>query len=233
MDKHNPRARRLGEQISASWGIAAARRQGRAHRQRDDHGCQRPRAIYATARVVLPGPSAKDGFPDPKVQAWIESAAGFLRNALSGSLMIRYSPLLSFELDTRSSTACVLPADRLGPTNPKRMRRAPWRRKPQPRRASATAPAPRTMTVTWVDERRSFARRADDAGRRPRILLFRQARGPELRKAPSRASSACSMPARPDIPDLSIHWHRDCCPYLPSAKPPVRRALLTPTKPTA
>lgn len=37
---------------------------------------------------------------DPKVQRGLESAAGFLRNALSKSLMIRYTPTLSFELDT-------------------------------------------------------------------------------------------------------------------------------------
>ena len=41
----------------------------------------------------------KDG-PDPKVQRGLESAAGFLRNALSRSLMIRYTPTLTFELDT-------------------------------------------------------------------------------------------------------------------------------------
>lgn len=38
--------------------------------------------------------------PDPSVQRGLESAAGFLRNALSKSLMIRYTPTLSFELDT-------------------------------------------------------------------------------------------------------------------------------------
>ena len=37
---------------------------------------------------------------DIKVQRGLESAAGFLRNALSKSLMIRYTPTLSFELDT-------------------------------------------------------------------------------------------------------------------------------------
>jgi ribosome-binding factor A len=37
---------------------------------------------------------------DPRVQAGLESAAGFLRNALSKSLMIRYTPTLSFQLDT-------------------------------------------------------------------------------------------------------------------------------------
>lgn len=41
----------------------------------------------------------KDG-PDRQVQAGLESAAGFLRNALSRALMIRYTPTLSFELDT-------------------------------------------------------------------------------------------------------------------------------------
>ena len=38
--------------------------------------------------------------PDPEVQRGLDSAAGFLRNALSRSLMIRYTPTLTFELDT-------------------------------------------------------------------------------------------------------------------------------------
>jgi ribosome-binding factor A len=37
---------------------------------------------------------------DPRVQAGLTSAAGFLRNALSKSLMIRHTPTLSFALDT-------------------------------------------------------------------------------------------------------------------------------------
>ncbi len=41
----------------------------------------------------------KDG-PNPNVQRGLESAAGFLRNALSKALMIRYTPTLTFELDT-------------------------------------------------------------------------------------------------------------------------------------
>src|ERR1700728_2681563 len=41
----------------------------------------------------------KDG-PDPKVQQGLTSAAGFLRNALSKALMIRYTPTLTFELDS-------------------------------------------------------------------------------------------------------------------------------------
>jgi len=38
--------------------------------------------------------------PDPAVQRGLESAAGYLRNALSRALMIRYTPTLTFELDT-------------------------------------------------------------------------------------------------------------------------------------
>ena len=38
--------------------------------------------------------------PNPQVQRGLESAAGFLRNALSRALMIRYTPTLTFELDT-------------------------------------------------------------------------------------------------------------------------------------
>jgi ribosome-binding factor A len=41
----------------------------------------------------------RDG-PDVQVQRGLESAAGYLRNALSRALMIRYTPTLSFELDT-------------------------------------------------------------------------------------------------------------------------------------
>ncbi len=37
--------------------------------------------------------------PDPRVQQGLESAAGFLRNALSRALEIRQAPTLSFELD--------------------------------------------------------------------------------------------------------------------------------------
>lgn len=38
--------------------------------------------------------------PDPEVQRGLDSAAGYLRNALSRALMIRYTPTLTFELDT-------------------------------------------------------------------------------------------------------------------------------------
>ena len=53
-------------------------------------------AMWFAARDLVFG---KDG-PDPKVQRGLESAAGFLRNALSRSLMIRHTPNLTFELDT-------------------------------------------------------------------------------------------------------------------------------------
>jgi len=51
----------------------------------------------------------KDG-PDAKVQRGLESAAGFLRNALSRSLMIRYTPTLSLngkEINYGGSCALV------------------------------------------------------------------------------------------------------------------------------
>ncbi|HMK86035.1 MAG TPA: 30S ribosome-binding factor RbfA [Steroidobacteraceae bacterium] len=38
--------------------------------------------------------------PDPEVQAGLTSAAGYLRNALSRSLAIRYTPTLTFTPDT-------------------------------------------------------------------------------------------------------------------------------------
>jgi ribosome-binding factor A len=98
MAKDNPRARRLGEQIQRELGDLLRRdvKDGRI-------GNVTVTAVNVTgdlrtARVyyLIFG---KDG-PDPKVQRGLESAANFLRNALSKSLMIRYTPTLSFELDT-------------------------------------------------------------------------------------------------------------------------------------
>ncbi len=94
----NPRARRLGEQIQRELGDLLRR----------DVKDERIGNVTITA-VSVTGDLrtarvyylvfGKDG-PDPKVQRGLESAAGFLRNALSKSLMIRYTPTLSFELDT-------------------------------------------------------------------------------------------------------------------------------------
>jgi ribosome-binding factor A len=96
--KDNPRARRLGEQIQRELGDLLRR----------DVKDERIGNVTITA-VSVTGDLrtarvyylvfGKDG-PDPKVQRGLESAAGFLRNALSRSLMIRYTPTLSFELDT-------------------------------------------------------------------------------------------------------------------------------------
>jgi ribosome-binding factor A len=98
MAKDNPRARRLGEQIQRELGELLRR----------DVKDERIGNVTITA-VSVTGDLrtarvyylvfGKDG-PDPKVQKGLESAAGFLRNALSKSLMIRYTPKLSFELDT-------------------------------------------------------------------------------------------------------------------------------------
>jgi ribosome-binding factor A len=98
MAKDNPRARRLGAEIQREL-TELLRRDVKDERignvtitAVDVSGDLR------TARVhyLIFG---KQG-PDPKVQAGLTSAAGFLRNALSKSLMIRYTPTLTFELDT-------------------------------------------------------------------------------------------------------------------------------------
>jgi ribosome-binding factor A len=98
MAKDNPRAKRLGEQIQRDL-TELLRREVKDERI----GNVTITAVNVsgdlrTARVyyLIFG---KDG-PDPKVQQGLTSAAGFLRNALSKALMIRYTPTLTFELDT-------------------------------------------------------------------------------------------------------------------------------------
>jgi ribosome-binding factor A len=98
MAKQNPRARRLGEQIQRELTQLLRR----------DVKDERIGNVTITA-VAVTGDLrtakvyylvfGKEG-ADIKVQRGLESAAGFLRNALSKSLMIRYTPTLSFELDT-------------------------------------------------------------------------------------------------------------------------------------
>src|SRR5450631_570881 len=98
MAKDNPRARRLGEQIQRELTDLLRR----------DVKDERIGNVTITA-VDITGDLrtarvhylvfGKQG-PDPQVQRGLESAAGFLRNALSKSLMIRYTPTLSFALDT-------------------------------------------------------------------------------------------------------------------------------------
>jgi ribosome-binding factor A len=98
MAKDNPRARRLGEQIQREL-TELLRRDVKDERI----GNVTITAVSVTgdlrtARVYYLV-FGRQG-PDPGVQRGLESAAGFLRNALSRSLMIRYTPTLSFELDT-------------------------------------------------------------------------------------------------------------------------------------
>jgi ribosome-binding factor A len=98
MAKDNPRARRLGEQIQREL----------AELLRRDVKDERIGNVTITAVDVTADLQSarvhylvfgKEG-PDPQVQRGLESAAGFLRNALSKSLMIRHTPTLSFALDT-------------------------------------------------------------------------------------------------------------------------------------
>ena len=98
MAKENPRARRLGEQIQRELTELLRRN------VKDDRiGNVTITAVAVTGDLrtakVYYLVFGKQG-PDPKVQKGLESAAGFLRNALSKSLMIRYTPTLGFELDT-------------------------------------------------------------------------------------------------------------------------------------
>jgi ribosome-binding factor A len=94
----NPRAKRLGEQIQRELTTLLRR-----HVKDERIGNVTITAVNVsgdlrTARVYYLV-FGKDG-PNPAVQRGLESAAGFLRNALSKALMIRYTPTLSFELDT-------------------------------------------------------------------------------------------------------------------------------------
>src|ERR1700679_3458541 len=98
MAKDNPRARRLGEQIQRELGELLRRNVKDERIGNVTITAVNVTGDLRTARVYYLV-FGKDG-PDPKVQRGLESAAGFLRNALSKSLMIRYTPTLSFELDT-------------------------------------------------------------------------------------------------------------------------------------
>jgi ribosome-binding factor A len=95
--KVNPRARRLGEQIQRELADLLRRevkdeRIGNVTITAVDVS---PDLRHAKVYYLLFG---REG-ADPEVQRGLTSAAGFLRNALSKSLMIRQAPTLSFELD--------------------------------------------------------------------------------------------------------------------------------------
>lgn len=98
MAKDNPRAKRLGEQIQREL-TQLLRREVKDERignvtitAVNVSGDMRTAVVYY---LVF----GKEG-ADPKVQRGLTSAAGFLRNALSKALMIRYTPTLTFKLDT-------------------------------------------------------------------------------------------------------------------------------------
>jgi ribosome-binding factor A len=95
---NNPRARRLGAEIQREL-TQLLRRDVKDERignvtitAVDVAGDLRTAKVYY---LVF----GREG-ADPRVQAGLTSAAGFLRNALSKSLMIRHTPNLSFALDT-------------------------------------------------------------------------------------------------------------------------------------
>jgi ribosome-binding factor A len=98
MAKDNPRARRVGEQIQRELGELLRRevKDGRIGNVTITAVNVTGDLRTATVYYLIFG---KDG-ADPKVQRGLESAANFLRNALSKSLMMRYTPTLKFELDT-------------------------------------------------------------------------------------------------------------------------------------
>ena len=98
MAKENPRARRLAAEI----------RRELPELLRREVKDERIGNITITDVEVSPDlkharvyylPFGRSAGPHPEVQRGLESAAGFLRNALSKALMIRYTPLLRFELD--------------------------------------------------------------------------------------------------------------------------------------
>src|SRR5258707_1537911 len=97
MAKDNPRAKRLGEQIQRELTELLRREVKDERRGNVTITAVNVTGDLRTARIyylVL----GKDG-PDLKVQQGLTSEAGFLRNALSEALMIRYTPTLTFELD--------------------------------------------------------------------------------------------------------------------------------------
>jgi ribosome-binding factor A len=96
--KDNPRAHRLGEHMQRELTELLRRNVKDERIGNVTITAVKVTGDLRTARVYYLV-FGKEG-PDAKVQKGLESAAGFLRNALSKALMIRYTPTLSFELDT-------------------------------------------------------------------------------------------------------------------------------------
>ena len=97
MGKDNPRRKRLGEQIQRELSELLRR----------DVKDARIGNVTVTAVDVTPDlRAAKVHYlvfghegPDPRVQAGLDSAAPYLRSALTRALQIRFTPTLSFVLD--------------------------------------------------------------------------------------------------------------------------------------
>ncbi len=97
MAKDNPRAKRLGAQIQRVLTEAL---------RRDVKDARIGNVTITDVEVGGDLRTAKVYYlvfghegPDPRVQQGLESAAGFLRNALSRALEIRQAPVLTFEID--------------------------------------------------------------------------------------------------------------------------------------
>ena len=97
-NKDSPRAKRLGEQIQRELTELLRRNVKDERIGNVTITAVNVGADLRTARVYYLV-FGKEG-ADAKVQQGLTSAAGFLRNALSKSLMIRHTPTLTFELDT-------------------------------------------------------------------------------------------------------------------------------------
>jgi ribosome-binding factor A len=98
MARDNPRARRMAGEIQRELTELLRRGVKDARIGNVTITAVDVTADLRTAKVFYL-PFGRAG-ADAQVQRGLESAAGFLRNALSRSLMIRYTPTLSFELDT-------------------------------------------------------------------------------------------------------------------------------------
>jgi ribosome-binding factor A len=97
MQKDNPRRKRMGEQIQRELADLLRRDVKDARVGNVTITAVDCAADLRTAKVfyLIFG---HDG-PDPRVQKGLESAAPFLRSALTRALQIRYTPTLTFELD--------------------------------------------------------------------------------------------------------------------------------------
>jgi ribosome-binding factor A len=144
----------------------------------------------------------KEG-PDPEVQRGLTSAAGFLRNALSKSLMIRYTPTLSFDArHLHRARRAVDPVDRLGQ---------------QAAAAAAAKPRGRRMMpggCAWNSAARQAARCELGGRGGARQIPVQCAQGGTYRIARSA-------------------WHPGCCRSVSAKRPSSARRCSMPTRPTA